>query len=171
MKRRVLVVPVLLVALALVVAACSGGTRKAAGKGGASSSPQPSYQSFLNCMRQHGVNLPDPDPDSPNVTIGPPPGSEAVWGPALQACQQYLPGGVNAATDPQQLEALRQYTLCMRAHGVELSDPDPNTGKSQLQGRFAGMNRDQINNDPTYKAAGAACAGVLQSAKPSEKGK
>lgn len=164
--------PALLVALAVSVAACSGGGRRAGGGGaGPSGGPAASYQNFVNCMRQHGVNLPDPDPDSHNLTIAPPPGTQAVWGPALQACQQYLPGGVNAATDPQQLEALRQYAVCMRAHGVEVSDPDPNTGKSQLQGRFANMSRDQMFNDPTYKAADAACEGRLQSAQPSKKGK
>jgi len=168
---RALVLPVLLVALAVAVAACSGGSRKAGGRGAGPSGSPPSYQNFFSCMRQHGVNLPDPDPGSDNVTIAPPPGSQAVWGPALQACQQYLPGGVNAATDPQQLEALRQYAQCMRAHGVDSSDPDPNTGKSQLQGRFANMSRDQILNDPTYKAADAACEGPLRSAQPSKKGK
>lgn len=169
MNRRILVVPVLLVALA--VAACSGGSRKAGGRGAdASNSPPPTYQTFVNCMRQHGMNVPDPDPDSHNLTIAPPPGAGAAWSAALQACQQFLPGGgMNAATDPQQLEALRQYTVCMRAHGVDLTDPDPNTGKGQLQGRFANLSRDQIVNDPTYKAADAACEGPLQSAQPPQK--
>lgn len=164
MNRRILVVPVLLVALAM--AGCSGGGKAGRRGAGASNSPPPTYQTFIDCMRQHGMNVPDPDPNTHNLSIAPPPGAGAAWGQALQACQQYLPGGGDTATDPQELEALRQYTACMRAHGVDLSDPDPNTGKSQLQGRFANLSRDQLTNDPTYKAADAACEGPLQSTPP-----
>lgn len=80
----------------------------------------------------------------------------------MRACQQFLPnGGAPDAVDPQELEGLRAYAACMREHGVEMTDPDPITGKSQFGGRFANAGKDQIFNDQTYKAADAACKDKL----------
>jgi hypothetical protein len=82
----------------------------------------------------------------------------------MRACQPLLPGGgAPAAGDPQQLEGLRLYAVCMREHGVEMTDPDPDTGNSQFTGRLANASRDQILNDPTYKTADAACKDKLTS--------
>ncbi len=158
--------PVALVA----TAACSGGGRgPARASVTPSGNPAQAYRNFTTCMRQHGVNIADPDPNSDNVTIVPPPGSQAVWGPALRVCQHFLPAGDSAASDPQQLDALRRYAVCMRAHGVEMTDPDPNTGNGKLAGRYASMSRDQVLADPTYKAADAACEHLLLATQPPKK--
>lgn len=115
--------------------------------------------------------MPDLDPDNGNVAItAPAAANRSAWDAAIRACQQLLPGGGEpAAADPQQLEGLRLYAACMREHGVEMTDPDPNTGKSQFGGRLANVSRDQILNDPTYKAADAACKDKLPSAEPLKK--
>lgn len=119
-------------------------------------------------MRGHGQNVPDPDPNSGAIALAPPVGSDqTAWNAAMQACQQYLPGGgAPAAPDSQQLEGLRQYALCMRQHGIDMTDPDPSTGKSQLQGRLAHADRAQIQNDPTYNSADAACQDKLTDGAP-----
>jgi hypothetical protein len=163
MRRILLVVPVVTVALA--AAGCtsgSGGGPPAAG-GGASPSAGGSYQRFAACMRTHGQNVPDQDPDSGDVALTPPAaGDRTAWDAAMRACRQFLPGGGQpAAPDPGQLEGLRQYAVCMRAHGIEMTDPDPNTGKSQFAGRLANAGRDQILNDPAFQAADAACKDKL----------
>lgn len=123
-------------------------------------------------MREHGQNMPDPDPNSDNVALTPPPGSgSAGWRTALQACQHFLPNnGQPAVSNPQELEALRRYAVCMREHGIEMTDPDPGTGRSQIQGRLATATRDQIVNDPTYKVADTACKDKLASAGPAKGG-
>lgn len=122
-------------------------------------------------MREHGQNVPDPDPNSGNLTLAQPSGAAAAWNTAMQACQHFLPSnGQPAAPSQQELEALRGYAVCMREHGVEMTDPDPSTGRSQYQGRFANSNRDQIFNDPTYKSADAACKDRLPSAGASKGG-
>jgi hypothetical protein len=164
--RRLLVVPVLLVAL-LAASACT------AASGGGSppkvdASPSAgSFQQFAACMREHGQNVPDSDPNNGNVSITPPAGgSRTEWDAAMRACQQFLPGGgAPVAGDPQQLEGLRQYAVCMRGHGVEMTDPDPDTGNSTFTGRLANASRDQLLNDPTYKTADAACRDKLTSAE------
>lgn len=168
--------PVLLVALAAVAActtASGGGPSDQTGGTSPTSDPARSFQEFAGCMREHGLDVPDPDPNSGDVALTPPPGARTAWDTAMRACQQFLPNnGEPAVSDPEQLEALRQYAACMREHGIEMTDPDPNTGRSTFQGRFANAGRDQILNDPIYKAAEAACKDKLRSAeKPKEDGK
>ena len=129
----------------------------------ASASPTPQnervqLEHFAQCMRQHGQNVPDPDAQG-NFSLAPPAGGDAAaWNTAMQACEHYLPqqqagGGVS----PEQLAADRAYAVCMRQHGIDLSDPDPTTGKSKFEGRLAHANKTQIANDPQVKAAQNAC--------------
>jgi hypothetical protein len=171
MRRTYVVVPVLLVAL-VAASACTKSSGSPSAKGSASPNAAGSFQRFAACMREHGQDVPDPDVNSGNVTITQPASANrSAWDAAMRACQQFLPsGGQPAAADPQQLEALRQYAVCMRAHAIEMTDPDPTTGKSQFGGRLANASRDQILNDPTYKAADAACRNKLPSAEPSKVG-
>jgi hypothetical protein len=158
--RCFLVVRVLLVAFvaAAYTSAC-GGSPPTSGGAAPSSSGATSIQDFAKCMREHGQNMPDPDPNGGNVALTPPPGAaSAGWNAATQACQHFLPnGGEPAAPSAAELEALRRYAVCMRGHGIEMTDPDPTSGRSQIQGRLANATRDQIVNDPTYKAADTAC--------------
>jgi len=159
--RRILLLPVLLSALA-VGAGCTGGTAEKAQPAQSAGDANPLLH-FAQCMRDHGVNMPDPDPDTNSYSITAPAGTtNAAFQAAQQACRQYLPdGGVPQAPTSAELAALRQYAQCMRAHGIETSDPDPNTGKSQVQGRLANATREQLNNDPAYQAALQACKGKL----------
>jgi hypothetical protein len=160
--RRILVVPALLIAFA--AAACNGNSDGSPPTDGTSPSAAGSYQQFAECMRAHGQDVPDADPDSGNVAITPPAaGNRSAWDSAMSACRQFLPGGGEAAVvSPQELEGLRAYARCMREHGVEMTDPDPGTGQSQFGGRFANVGKDQILNDPTYKAAETACKDKLE---------
>jgi hypothetical protein len=163
--KRILSVPVLSIAL-LLMAACSGGGAKpdggqpvhSAGNGEANA-----MANFAKCMREHGQNVPDPDPNSQNFSLTQPSGGPSPqWNAAMQACRQLLPGGGQPqAPDQRQLEGLRAYAVCMREHGVEVTDPDPNTGQSQIGGRLANANRTEIQNDPGWKAADGACEDKL----------
>jgi hypothetical protein len=45
----------------------------------------------------------------------------------------------------------------MRAHGIDMSDPDPKTG--DMMTGYA--TRDQEQNDPTFQVAEAACRDKL----------
>jgi hypothetical protein len=163
--RRFLVPRVLLVAFvaAAYTAACGGNPPSTGGGAAPTSNGATSFQDFAKCMREHGQNVPDPDPNSGNVALTPPPGgASAAWNTAMQACQHFLPNnGQPAVSNPQELEALRSYAVCMRGHGIELTDPDPSTGRSKIQGRLANATRDQVINDPTYQAADGACKDKL----------
>jgi hypothetical protein len=113
-------------------------------------------------MRAHGINMPDPNPEIQWGDLDQSP----AWRPAFQACQQFLPPSNGDSTlSSQELERLRAYAACMRAHSIDLGDPDP-TGDMTLHGRLANATRAQVDNDPGYKAATAACQDKLPEEKP-----
>ena len=167
-RIRMGLVPGLLLALALGVAACGGGGKSngvaslsGANKPTATTSPggsSDSQQAALNwarCMRQHGINMPDPKIDATEGIGGLLPQGVSPDDPkfkaAQQACQQYAPnGGQPPKVSPQQQQKLLALARCMRQHGVNMPDPDANGG---IDLRGAGVDPD----GPKFKAAQQAC--------------
>src|SRR5262249_17512918 len=79
---------------------------------------------------------------------------------AMKACEKYLPAGKMADLNPQQIEQFRQFTACMREHGVDLPDPDPNGGGLTIQkGQGPGKGSP---DDPTFQGAKRAGADKLR---------
>ncbi|GAB3460491.1 hypothetical protein [Actinophytocola sediminis] len=112
----------------------SGKVASAGGTESESGSPTPKAGDdaglqYTKCMRENGVDLPDPEPGkSPVVVDGPPDSKEHR---ALTACKQYLPdGGEPAQITPEELDQLRAYAKCMRDKGVEMPDPEPDGSMS-----------------------------------------
>jgi hypothetical protein len=161
-------------ALTLAVAACSGGGKSngVASLGGSNKptatttakprSKQDAMQAALNfarCMRQHGINLPDPQfngngisqeftarrggngPDSPKFKA------------AQQACNKYLPnGGQPTKPNPQEQQQMLAFARCMRQHGIDVPDPGA-SGGIEVKGGAVGVDPD----GPKFKAAEQAC--------------
>lgn len=140
------------------VASAGGG-----GNGGASAAPSASQdseemrQQFTECMRAHGVDVPDPDSKGGPVRVVASGGVNMDR--AVKACQQYLPPGTLSTPDQQTAEKLRQFTQCLRDHGIDVPDPDPNGGGMTISksGGPGGVNPD----DPAFKAAQQACQDKL----------
>jgi hypothetical protein len=134
--------------LALLAAACSGGSPSSAGSGGspnaAGSSNSPSAVAYSACMRSHGVpNFPDPtsngqvpkaDPQQLGV-------SSSQLQADQRACQHLLPGTGETAEQQQEtqcgmaddcsqavvqhwMSGLLKLARCLRSHG-EPNWPDP----------------------------------------------
>jgi hypothetical protein len=150
------VVPLLMVALAACGSSGSGDGVASAG-GTRSSSPAPrtgddSGLKFARCMREHGVDIPDPEPGKlPPVVDGPPDSKEHE---ALESCEQFLPsGGEVEKISAEDLEKVRQYARCMREHGVDMPDPSPDG--SLTGGAIAGGDAAQLD------AADRACQSKL----------
>jgi hypothetical protein len=155
--------------LMLALTGCStekpaGGVASANGGGSASSGPATSTSmsneelgiKFAQCMRDNGVNVPDPDPDGgfggavggPEVDRNSP-----EFKKGMDACKQYLPGGGDLSKmDPKLIDQLRQLTQCLRDNGVNVPDPDPNSPMLGLGG-MADIDR----TSPAFQKAMEAC--------------
>jgi len=86
---------------------------------------------FASCMRDNGVDMPDPDTDGGlSVTSGTAEaGSMDEMDAAFDACREFMPnGGEPMKMTPEDLEAQREFAKCMREHGMDMPDPDPNGG-------------------------------------------
>ncbi|MFC4997019.1 hypothetical protein ACFPIJ_04180 [Dactylosporangium cerinum] len=157
--RRVL----LTTAAVLLLAACSSttGPSVATAGGGATVSASPTADKaeanrrFAKCMREHGVEVPDPGPDGELQMSGDVDRGKAAE--AMSACQQLLPnGGTLSNLTPEQLEQARAFARCMREHGIDMPDPDPASGVADLLGNGA------IDiNSPAFRDAANACRSVV----------
>lgn len=164
--RRQLTGAVLLLALAL--SGCGGsdddsgadGVATAGGTAGADPSvaasadvPDADRQlKFAQCMRENGVEMPDPEPGGrPNLRFGPDTDPGKVEA-AMQKCRTFLPnGGQRLRLDPEQVERMRAMAACMRQNGVpDFPDPD-------ADGRIR-MDRAVVDrDDPKVRAAFEKC--------------
>ncbi|MEV0569412.1 hypothetical protein [Dactylosporangium sp. NPDC050588] len=149
----------ILLTTALLLAACSSttGPSVATAGGGAAASASPSIsqaeanRQFAQCMREHGVEVPDPGPDG-RLEFGPDVNRDKV-AEAMPACQRLLPnGGTLSNLTPEQLEQARQFARCMREHGIDMPDPDPATGVGDMV---------KLVGKPGFQEAANACKGVV----------
>lgn len=179
-RIRVGLVPGLLLVLALALAACgggdgnSGGVASLGGAGGATSTTsvggRNELQAALNwarCMRQHGVNVPDPQLTADGIVQQPLIPKSTKARAAERACRQYLRnGGQPAALTAQERQRALALARCVREHGI--SDmPDPQfTGNRLVQDGPPSMEDD----DPRLTAARSACEQFLPAHKRGGRG-
>ena len=164
-------------AAALSLAAC--GTDKDGGGASERERAQDNALKFSRCMREHGVDMPDPTFTGHGIQIGPGPGGKSAIRPddatfqaAQRACGKYLKNGLKQATPAQRAEmrdkAVR-YAQCMRRHGIDMPDPDPNGGFTIHKsdgGATAASGPDF--NAPAFKSADTACHDKLGMGKAGE---
>lgn len=146
--------------LALTLAACGDEP-----SGNASESDSASAQDredamleFARCMREHGVDMPDPEPDGGMVIQGEP-GDEEVIEAAQEACQEHLedtlPEGVGPDIPAEQKEALLAAAQCMRDRGWDVPDPQFDGGRvTQRMEADAGLDPE----DPAFQQDQQECA-------------
>jgi hypothetical protein len=160
-------------ALALAVAACTGADKPggvASLRGadqattttaaGGSSDPAQAALAYGRCMRQHGIDLPDPQIIADRLVLRPPPKSPKFQA-AAQACRQYLPnGGQPPALTAQERQRAVAFARCVRQRGLNM--PDPQFPGNRLVQEFPpGMER----GDPRVRAAVQACQQFLPADK------
>jgi hypothetical protein len=165
-----------LVAAAGLLAGCAGSTKPT---GGGAAAPSAGTQAYVDCLRQHGVDIqarPTARPSGvrpsgvrpsgvrPSGGRGggfgggfgfgnqPPPGvDQATWDAAQQACAAVRPSFGPRGGGNGNNSAFTAYRNCLRDHGVTASlGPD-------------GMN----TADPKVAAAMQACAPLRPSGRPS----
>ncbi|MEV6863765.1 hypothetical protein AB0M44_22500 [Streptosporangium subroseum] len=85
---------------------------------------------FAQCMRENGVDMPDPD-GSGMVRIQGKKGEGDKTEKAMKECQHFMKdvvGDRNAAPDPKRLDEMLKYAQCMREQGIDMPDPEPGGG-------------------------------------------
>jgi hypothetical protein len=161
--------------LAVGVAGCGGGgkTSGVASLGGGSATStttaggrQDDMQKALNwarCMRQHGVNMPDPRFDAQGRMLPPEPAAvpnaqaKLKSKAAEQACKQYEPSGGPPTHPPgaQERQQALAFARCLRQHGINV--PDPQIDATGIHLLPEGMDED----DPRLRAPRQACRQYL----------
>jgi hypothetical protein len=168
MKRTDWAIALTLALCALGVAACGGG----GGDGTESAASREEAQlEFAECMREHGVDVPDPKPGQAGMVFGgttrsgPGGKNKTTTGidpedpatkKALAACESKMPEGQQMS--PEQEEEFKESALafaeCMREHGVNMPDPRfSGKGKVSIQIKKGGLDP----NSPAFEEAQEAC--------------
>jgi hypothetical protein len=174
-RRQRLAYAVIPIALLLALSGCGGGdggdgdgvaslggTPTAAASSGAAAPADEGDRAlkFAQCMREQGIDMPDPEIDggriSQRINAGPGDDVEA----AQEKCKDYAPsGGPGGKPDPESLERMLAHAKCMRDNGVEaFPDPDPDKGGIRIDGR--------IGDDPDFAAAQNVCDALIEKAEP-----
>lgn len=204
MQIRSAVLAATTVVVALSVGACGGGgghgngvasladahtttTVKKKSKAAAKQEMQDAALAFAKCMREHGVDMPDPtfDDNGGGFAIrqsGPAGGpNDATAQAAQQACQPIMDKAQQDMPRPSPEEEAKardqalKFAKCMREHGIDMPDPtfdDQGHVRIQVHGSDAGTNvggPDASKNgpnpkapdsDPKFQAAANACGGL-----------
>jgi hypothetical protein len=85
---------------------------------------QDSQVKYAQCLRQHGINAPDPEPGS-GLRIEGLDSEKGKLDAALKACKQYNPKRDVNPNDPAGHDRAVKMAQCMRRHGVNAPDPQP----------------------------------------------
>lgn len=168
MKRSDWMIAAALALTAVLIAACGGG---GTGGGGDQASREEAQLEFAECMREHGVDMPDPKPGQEGMVFGTTragPGGknktsaginpeDPATKKALQACESKLPKSAQKVS-PQQEEKFKEAALafsqCMREHGVKMPDPQfGGEGKVTMK-----IEKGSVDpNSPAFEEAQEAC--------------
>jgi len=183
-------------AVAVVLLAACGGTRQ--GKGiatlegaelagtdepaaGAEIEVEEALLAFTSCMREEGIEMPDPELDAAGhvklvqlITRGGLAAARALDPEAVreagEACRYHLEGVAIqfARIDRSQLQdRLLEYAACMRDNGFDLPDPDFSSGGGGpgLATIFPGIGVE-VFEEPAFQTANEECQGIFAGLLP-----
>ena len=154
----------------LALAACGGTGPGAGGDRPSGDSAQAAALKFSRCMRENGVDMPDPQTGgtgksgSENEFSGIDP-SDPAFKRAEKECAKHLQGGIGVQStkpgmkkpgeDPKADEALLKFARCMREQGIDM--PDPKDGSLDL---------GSDPSDPAFQQAQKKCQSEAPLAPP-----
>ena len=148
-----------LVAASLAFAACGSGDPEAtAGSGDQQAKFREAGLKFARCMREHGVDMPDPKagPGGGIMLRGPDIGPEdkSKMDAAQKACQKYLesvrPPELSKEQEQKFKDRALKFAQCMREHGIDMPDPQFEGGGGMTQRMNEGIDpRSQRFRDAT----------------------
>jgi hypothetical protein len=161
-RRRAVVALLTAGAVGAAASGCGGGA--GASEASARADKEQAGLDFARCMREHGVNVPDPKPvggGGMRFSMRVDAGNEAKARRAQAACDHFLRGAMNSPSKADQqkmLEAALKWASCMRQNGVDVPDPKPvGSGGPMKVGPGPKLNP----KDPAFRRADAKCRSLL----------
>ena len=158
------IAPLLMIALAGCADDASGSTNGAGATNSERADAQDQMLKFTECLREHGLDV--PDPDESGRFIVPFGGSRSGNGPdpktreAMEACQEFAPmrGGDldELRNDPEFQDAQLRFAQCMREHGIDMPDPGAGGGGIMIGGKDDNIPQEQM------EAAIEACDPIIR---------
>lgn len=132
--------------------------------------PQEAALDWAQCMREHGVDVPDPQNGGIRLTIGPGDDREKVE-QAQEECDHFIEDAAPQLTEEQQSamqDAALAFAKCMREHGIDMPDPQFGDGGRVTFGQRAdgdGSGNPPFDpDDPAFQAAQEACQPIMDEA-------
>jgi hypothetical protein len=133
--------------------------------------PQEVALAWAKCMREHGVDVPDPEVDENGrvrVMIQGRRAAEGVRDDAFEKARDecgtpFGDAGPPALSEEQRAEmqeTMLEFAACMREHGVDMPDPDFSGGGGRFG--FGGANIDPQSS--TFQKAQEACQDIIEDA-------
>ena len=123
--------------------------------------PEKAMLDFARCMRDHGVDMPDPRSGEGGTfrfegpKAGTPLPDESKFTEADKACRHLMgdagPPQLSPEDEKQMQDAMLAFARCMRERGVEIPDPQPGGGIVAKVGQGADP------RSPEYQAAEKDC--------------
>lgn len=114
---------------------------------------------FARCMREAGIDIPDPGTGGRPTRVRIPRNvSPTKLEATMQACRKKTGGGPPELTDEQRTEmrdAALKFAKCMRAHGANVADPTVGPGGDML------LRRRAEADTPAFRRAMEACRDEL----------
>ncbi|MEV0203128.1 hypothetical protein [Nonomuraea sp. NPDC050691] len=132
------------------VVSASGATASPGASASASMDPRTAQLKFAQCMREHGVEMDDPEPGG-GIRIKSRKGDEAKMQEAQKACGHFMEAAIGDAKgkmDPKARDNALKFAQCMREHGIDMKDPS--------DGRIE-INVPAGTSEEKVKAAHEAC--------------
>jgi len=146
----------------VALAACGGSSGTSKGSAGAStggSKQETERLKFTQCMREHGVNLPDKDVSGSNALQGVP---QSTLQAALSACGKYRAGAFANGPAPSRENELREgfvnYARCLRSNGLNVPEPTGTSIGALVTFRQA---ITALESNPTFQQANGKCKAAL----------
>ncbi|ALG06058.1 hypothetical protein [Kibdelosporangium phytohabitans] len=114
------------------------------------------FRDYRKCMREQGVDMPEPKADGSAEAMEFNESKVQQMEKAGEVCNKILPnGGKPKPLSPEELDKQRQQAKCMREHGVNMPDPDPN---NPGMGITLEANGDKEKMDKAFKECGLGVA-------------
>lgn len=184
MTRRDWAVAVTIALCAIGLIACGGGGGSSTSAGGSGPSELSAAEleegrvEMTECLREHGVDVPDPEPGQKGLMFKSEPGEKGAVNPedpatkeAFEACEEeidFKPPEPSPEQQEEMEENMLAYAQCMREHGVDMPDPEFGDG-GKVTMRIGGPDSPKMDQ-PAVEAAQEACEGEMGGAFGSKAG-